>query len=644
MESSPAKGLFARVRPALWFLTPVLLLLWFDRYGLKCWFMADDFAWLGLLRGVHDVHDVLAALFEPAAQGTIRPWSDRGFFLLFESVFGLNSLAFHIWVLLTLAADSVLLAWITRRTTGSAAAGLLAPIFWAANAALVTVMVWSSAYNEALCAFFLLAAMVCLIRYAETGRRAFWWWQLVIFSLGFGALEVNVVYPALAAAWVLFASPEAGVPAPRRRRVLWSLAPLVCISVVYFLVHRAVAAFPESGPYAIHLDGRVFRTLAVYWRWSLLPENWTAMGHSARRGEAVFWLLTIALVFFPLRRIARGRSTPLFFLSWFLIALSPMLPLPGHRTDYYVSIPLMGLAMLGAYGVSEAFRAAWAWRVAAAALLTAYLAVMIPVSGAACRWWLGRSRSVEALVAGVRGAFKGNPGKAIVLDGITPALFEDAISQSPFYPLGIDDVYLTPNERDRLLSEDDSGILSRIVLDSETLKNGILHRQVVVYSENGDHLRNSTEVWERRISGSSHANQRLDRLPRRVEVGNPLYAYLLGPEWFPVESSRFRWMPRRATVRIGGPESSKDRLVLQGYCPDAQLKAGVLHLSVSADGIPLGVAGIGSPENSFRRVFDVPPTLVGRDRVEIAISVDRSIRDAGGRDLGLVFGTVEFAQ
>jgi hypothetical protein len=167
-----------------------------------------------------------------------------------------------------------------------------------------------------------------------------------------------------------------------------------------------------------------------------------------------------------------------------------------------------------------------------------------------------------------------------------------------------------------------------------------------------------TEDWERQISNRPFSDQTLpstaghaaltqegespDRLPRRVEVGNPLFAYLLGPEWPAVESSRYRWMPRRATVRLGGPESARDKLVLQGYCPEQQLKAGPLHLSVSVDGIPLTGTQIGSPETSFRRLFDVPPSLLGRRSVEVSISVDRVLHDAGGRELGLVFGTVGF--
>src|SRR5258708_20525032 len=125
-----------------------------------------------------------------------------------------------------MVADVALVAWIARRIAGSGTAGFFAPVLWIANTALATVMAWNSAYNEALCALFLLSAMACFIRYAETGRRVFWWWQLVVFTLGFGALEVNVVYPALAAAYVLLVA-----PAPRRNRMLMTLIPLFLISL-----------------------------------------------------------------------------------------------------------------------------------------------------------------------------------------------------------------------------------------------------------------------------------------------------------------------------------------------------------------------------------------------------------------------------
>jgi hypothetical protein len=642
----------------LWALLPIAFLFWLYSDGLKVWFINDDFAWLGLLHEVHASRSLLNALFAPEAQGTIRPWSDRGFFLLFESLFGLDSLPFRICVFITMAANLTLVAWITRRIAGSPAeapikgvrqaAGFLAAILWIANASLTTVMAWSSAYNEALCPLFLLTALTCFIRYIETGRRVFWWWQLVVFTLGFGALEVNVVYPAIAAAYVVFVAEAA-----RRRKLLLSLTPLFCISVVYFLVHTAVAPLPRDGAYGVHIDGRIFRSLALYWKWSLLPPAWSIGGRIGRTGLAVFWIPTLALSAFVVREIAKKRYQVLFCLSWFLIALAPMLPLPGHHSDYYLTVPVIGLAMLGGIGISRAIGAVSTWRLlrpicvcAALILLAAYLRVMVPTVRASTRWWLDRSLNVRGLVLGVRAAQEAHPGKTIVLDGINSDLYDSSIGESAISSVGLNEAYLTPASRDTIHPTEDFGKLSHLVLDPASLRRAITHEQVVIYSDVGDHLRNVTGVWERSVwnrppSSQTRFNHISDPVPRRVEVGNPLLAYLLGPEWYELESG-VRWMPRRATVRLGGPASRMDKLLLEGDCSEQQLKAGPLHLLVSVDGIPLAGTQIGNAESHFRRLLVVPPSLVGRDSVEVAISVDRVIHEEGGRELGLVFGTVAF--
>ena len=139
-SSSPAKHTHWGI--VLAWAAPVAFLLWLWFDGLKTWFVADDFAWLSLLRNVHSFPDLLHALFAPAAQGTIRPWSERGFFLLFESLFGIDSLPYRICVFLTIAADLALIVWITRRITGSLLAGSAAAILWTANGALATVAAW----------------------------------------------------------------------------------------------------------------------------------------------------------------------------------------------------------------------------------------------------------------------------------------------------------------------------------------------------------------------------------------------------------------------------------------------------------------------------------------------------------------------
>ena len=87
-------------RPASWAIPPLFLLA-FYWYGLKCWFRQDDFAWLWLTTQVHNWADFWRAMFTPLAQGTIRPLSERSYFMGLYTLFGLDALPFRICVFAT---------------------------------------------------------------------------------------------------------------------------------------------------------------------------------------------------------------------------------------------------------------------------------------------------------------------------------------------------------------------------------------------------------------------------------------------------------------------------------------------------------------------------------------------------------------
>jgi 4-amino-4-deoxy-L-arabinose transferase-like glycosyltransferase len=157
------------------------------------------------------------------SQGTVRPLSERGFFMLFSYLFGLHALPYRIFVFLNQFLNIVLVMLVTRKLTRSELAGLLAPLFWLSNMALIVPMSWNSSYNEIQCATFLLLSFYLFIRYTETGERRFYWAQLIVFVLGFGGLEINVVYPAIAALYALLFA----------RRYLRSTLPMLAVSAVF---------------------------------------------------------------------------------------------------------------------------------------------------------------------------------------------------------------------------------------------------------------------------------------------------------------------------------------------------------------------------------------------------------------------------
>jgi hypothetical protein len=167
----------------------------------------------------------------------------------------------------------------------------------------------------------------------------------------------------------------------------------------------------------------------------------------------------------------------------------------------------------------------------------------------------------------------------------------------------------------------------------------LAQNRLVVYRLSGDHLRNITSAYAQ--YASAHLE---DKLPLRVDVGNPLMAYLLGSEWYPLESG-IRWMPRWASVRLGGPSTGQNHLVLNGWCPDQAVKSGPIQLAVAVDGELLPPFTLSNPETPFVRTFDIPASARGKDVVLVRIEVSRTFRAAGdSRDLGLAFGVVEMAR
>ena len=227
--------------------------------GLGCWFYQDDFGWLAVRRDIHGWADVPGAIFAPKAHGNMRPWSETGFFTAFSAVFGVNALPFRVWVFVVAIAGLLLLGEIARKLVGSDAAAFWAPALWAVNRGMAPVMCWTSIYNQALGAFFLLLAFYFLLRHTETGEPRFWKAQWAAFLLGFGALETNVVYPAIALVFVAFRAPKLV------RKTLW----LFAASAAFIAVHWWFAPAPAEGPYALHFDSGMAATLWQYWKMAL---------------------------------------------------------------------------------------------------------------------------------------------------------------------------------------------------------------------------------------------------------------------------------------------------------------------------------------------------------------------------------------
>jgi hypothetical protein len=621
----------ARSRRWAYYGIPMLFCLIVHWLALKMWFFTDDFAWLGLKLEVQSPFDLGHALFSPQAQGTVRTLSERLFFLVFSWIFGLDSPPFRIWVFLTQFASIALLIKITRRLTGSALAGFLAPVLWVANAAIARAIIQSAVYNEISFAFFVLLGFYLFLKYADTGVSKYWRWQWIVFLLGFGVLELNVMYPALIAGYALCCA----------RRYFPKTLLLFIPSILFTIVHFVFIPQPADAYYSMHFDSGIFRTFWSYWSYavgSLRAEkaDWRPLW----LGLALTLLITAALAAFVYRKLQKREWLALFLPAWFVLILLPVLPLKNHFTEYYPAVPAIGLAILAAWAISQSSRPIVQ---GTAVMLTGlYFATAIADTRMTEKYFYERSRRMKYLVLGLEDFQKQRQrpednleSKKIILAGIDSDLYWTGFCDDPFRLLGLQQVFLAPGSEKQIEQHPELGCKdSRYIIGMDDAVVARRRGEAVAFAIVGRSLHDVSEPYFATLSAQFAAAH-----PDFVDVSDPVYQSRIGPTWYSPEKD-FRWMPQTATLKMGGPYKPGLILEITGFCPVAVLEKGPQTVVFRADGIELGTATLKDPNKRFQLQFPLPDRLVGKNTIEISIEVGHTVKaGADVRPLGLIFST-----
>ncbi|MEO7144754.1 MAG: hypothetical protein ABI165_14745 [Bryobacteraceae bacterium] len=618
----------SRARRLAFYLFPSLFCLAVNWYALRSWFGHDDLAWLGLWQDVQSWSDLWYVLFHPFAQGTVRVFSERMFFLAMRPIFNLHGLPYHAVMFLTQFANLMLLGAIALRLTRSRVAGLLAPVFWSVNAGLAFTLAWVSGYNQILCAFCMLAAFYFLLRYIETNDRKFLLAQWIVFLLGFGVLEIIVVYPALAALYALCFA----------RRYFRRTLALFIPSLLFTAVHTLYIPKTANPIYRLYFDSDLPKTLAHYVIWCFSP---TALGGflderwkpAALIGGAIVALLVFG---FAAWQLWRRQWLALFFIGWFSCVIAPVLPLRNHISAYYLVLPAIGLSMLGAWAFATAWHNGTAFRTVACFAAVFYLAVSIAEARTETHWYMAESRRLQDVVKAVDATHKLHPQSILLLAGVDQGLFDSGFQDRPFRLVGTTKVFLAPGSEAGLRARKDLGGLAPFTISLGDAARALDSGKAEVLEISGRRIQQVTGRYAIVLGAEYRAH-----FPGRVDVGDPQFAGHLGSGWYRIENG-FRWMSKRATVQIAGPKGPGWGVVVSGYAPAVVVKSGPLMLQVTAGGVDLGSAALRRPDRRFNLPFPLPESLVDRYAMEVTLEVSRTLRlPDDGRDLGMAVTTIE---
>ncbi len=530
------------------------------------------------------------ALFAPMAQGTVRTISERLFFLVGRRLFDLNAFPFHAAVFVTQIVCLLLATWLFARLSGSRWVGAVGATVWTVHAYLYWPLTWVSAYNQVLCACLLLGGTVLFLRYAETGGRGRLAAAWALFLLGFGVNELNIVFPVLA----LLVAPRAW------RTAAWLFLP----SLGFYLLHSRFAPKSADGIYAVALDSRLPATFLAYWSFGI--------------GLAGVPLAVVSALLMAGWAWRRDRAIG-FGLGWFVVTLGPYLLVPNHVSEYYLFVPLLGLSLAFAQLV---FSVRYLWVLAVPVVFLHAVA-----SHQAAVKLTDDSNDAWTFLQGLAEAGRRHPGKTIYVAGVSNDLYWSSFHDRPFYLIGLNRVFLTPDNAARLAPTVLKADYSDYSQPASVLVREADNHRAAIFEVRGEQLVNVTAAYADRLRRSGPVLTSIDV----ASAGNE---ELLRGQWHQAENG-YRWMGQRVEVEIAAPG---ELLTIQGFCVAEQVKSRPFELTLTMGVAPLSRQTIRDCSQPLRITAPLP---AGRGRFVLGISVDHTVRIGSDmRDLGIAIQTV----
>jgi len=267
------------------------------------------------------------------------------------------------------ASSSVVLFAALRRLTGSVGCSAFVAAIFALHPLHVESVAWVAERKDVLAGFFWMLGLYAYSRYAESPRSTSRYLAVLLcLACGLMSKSTLVTFPAvliLIDVWPLDRLRGA------TRRVLLEKLPMFALvavaSAVTIVAQRASGNFAPSA--GVGVGSRIANGIESYWNY-IFDAIWPAglavlyphpylLAPVSNRAAIVDAGLGVALAGLTVLLIAAARKRPYLGVGWlwFLGTLVPMIGLVQvgiqARADRYMYLPLVGLAILFAWGASD---------------------------------------------------------------------------------------------------------------------------------------------------------------------------------------------------------------------------------------------------------------------------------------------------
>lgn len=293
-----------------------------------------------------------------------RPISLQNYFFFAARVFNLNPVGFRLITLITIFASSLIITKIVTKITKNANTGLVAAIFWLTASSHFYAITWISAAYNVIGTFFFLITSLTFLKYLESKKRRYYLLSLLFFLITTGSFEFSPAWPIIFFIHLVLTK----TPLTKCIKIIM---PYFIIAAIYITGRIFFIKVPQIPEYQISLNLSSIKTFIWYFIWALnVPEEFKKqIAHSLFVFNDTFlwqfWQLifktttqTLWIIFttilIPIYFILRNKNKLsfliiIFFASWFIIAISPVLLLPNHTFIMYLTLSSIGIYSLIAY-------------------------------------------------------------------------------------------------------------------------------------------------------------------------------------------------------------------------------------------------------------------------------------------------------
>jgi hypothetical protein len=383
---------------ALWTLLAAVLVAWLARKGIRTYFFAEAFVYLG---SYHDAGDsFLGALIRPHGAIFFRPsiWAVN---LAWNLIAPPDALLYHLRNLALVAVNALLLHRLLLRVVPDRFGRGVAMAFYAISKVHLTTIGYVATFSTILLLFATLSMFVAFCRWLEQRRwidfaATLFFAAFLVFSKDYGAVGI-LLLPLLA--WVRGAEV---------RRVMRPFAiPLLVLIVAYVGIRAWVAPAPARGMYEPRVDARVFARKTIQAATTLANVSlFETEGRTGARGVTrLVWpddsrggriaegIVLLAFLAFAVALIARTRprlALVVFCMAWGALFFVPTLLGRNEQLYYHNDLVAAFAVLLGAASVR-------AWRPLTIAVLLV-LSLNAEVSQRAMRYtWYDLSEALWPL-------------------------------------------------------------------------------------------------------------------------------------------------------------------------------------------------------------------------------------------------------